>query len=439
MALYEPIRDAFREWNRLLIDRQEWDAKHQLAREDMKLRGQLMDSQLADAQLNREWNQAKFEEYKSDREPVEFSLYNFMQGDEDLVTNENLPELRHMFGISDDAQFNRAGGYFMDAQGQPLKMSRRALKTSIPFLQAWVNGKEDRVGKMAGERIRTSAQLTALDKQLTTLQNDGRKDMKAIENVVKMKSNIQTKLNQIDQFFSPEGQIQYWTERANVANEAAAASQALGLSGMASIYQNQAIEAGKSQRTAMAQMATASTSKGSWTVKPVYKNGKEVARAKFHTSGKFIFQGRLHDSAEDLPEGYSLTKPTTTGQDRWTKVTDRVSRDFAKLDAEGNFIGITEGLEGQHRVAQRFANDLMREHPEMPGNEVVIKLTEFARTNDETFVEAMEEILNDKDMNNKQKAEMIAEDYIMFVKAFRYTPSKFKHSRAFDLYEKYGR
>jgi hypothetical protein len=302
MALYEPIRDAFREWNRLLIDRQEWDAKHQLAREDMKLRGQLMDSQLADAQLNREWNQAKYDEWQADREPVSFSLYNFMQGNEDLVTKQNLPELREMFELPKNTPFSEASGSFTDADGEPLKMSRRSVKEGLPFLQAWVNLKADNVGKMAGERIKAISELEEIEKTLSTLQNDGRKDMNAIQKATRMKSQIQADITKIDQFFSPEGQMQYWTAQGNAAARAAAASKARGMDGMAAIYQNQANQAWETQRKALAQMS--STTTGTWTPRQAYKDGKPWKVIKSHsTTGIFLINGKKHI---DLPEGVTL-------------------------------------------------------------------------------------------------------------------------------------
>ena len=126
MAEYAPLRDAFQELNRLLIDKQQWDAKHELDKENQGIQRMQVESQLQDAALRRKGleKQAKIDSAAMEVVPV--NIYNFVPNSkysQDKLFDKTDAGLRFAQAIGGPGTtVDRATGMAKDANGDLVRM-----------------------------------------------------------------------------------------------------------------------------------------------------------------------------------------------------------------------------------------------------------------------------------------------------------------------------
>lgn len=136
MSMYEPLRDAFREMNRMFVDKQQWDAEHARRAENDAWNRRVQEQQMEMNEMKRQSAAIALEKQKVDITPVDFSVYNM--GDPDhirkIMSDPKAAELMTR-AVDDDGvglTFNPADGTFRDAgnnvrQFSPMQIRQRAM------------------------------------------------------------------------------------------------------------------------------------------------------------------------------------------------------------------------------------------------------------------------------------------------------------------------
>jgi hypothetical protein len=156
MALYEPLRDTFRELNRLIIDRRQFDAQHELNRANQQLQNKMLEVRIADQQFQnsiaeeglnirrdaqkirqdqandailsskqaRELIAYQLKEKKAAHTPREVNLRPLLGNDLDLATNPDLhADIENVFKDHfPGATFSASTGRVLQ-NGQPIKVT----------------------------------------------------------------------------------------------------------------------------------------------------------------------------------------------------------------------------------------------------------------------------------------------------------------------------
>ena len=89
MAQYEPLRNAFHELNKMLVDKQQWDAEHEVRREEMGLKRQMQEQQVQDTLFKRDSLQLESKKAQEQMAPRSVNIYEFFPQNPDLVQHLN--------------------------------------------------------------------------------------------------------------------------------------------------------------------------------------------------------------------------------------------------------------------------------------------------------------------------------------------------------------
>jgi len=141
MGIYSPMRDTFRELNRLLIDKQQWDARHALNAEDQKTKNILLKAQLEDKAQQRRFVEGQiaaqgqrqkvlnFQAQQAEHQMEEIPLHMT-----DIINPENPEMLKHFettqqdtarsFTGDPDSYFDENSGNLMRGDGTQFTQSR---------------------------------------------------------------------------------------------------------------------------------------------------------------------------------------------------------------------------------------------------------------------------------------------------------------------------
>jgi hypothetical protein len=77
MANYAPLRDAFSELNKMIIDSQQWNAQHETRQAEIGLKRAMLDMQMEDRALERRLKQREVAEVDFQTERVPVSLFDY--------------------------------------------------------------------------------------------------------------------------------------------------------------------------------------------------------------------------------------------------------------------------------------------------------------------------------------------------------------------------
>lgn len=368
MAAYQPLRDAFREWNRLIIDGQRFDKQHELNQADQRMRERQFDSQLGLQAFNIKMAGARHElakrgeqraadglalqqQINTDRQAQQ-SLTNARNTRKDKLAEEvhdvTLGTLKSQRDISEanaekalydtaDVQLDfaqtfgpemfqdpdklsrlnevaNARGYEIgedglayDADGSPYATKRYAQKDEVP----WVLG---RMIEDEDPHLETAQRINEIknsqDELRSELKSSGTDNYNlGVRAAMKREINkLEGEVEREQQFLTnPRVQIEHYDKRASMLRGVARAVAAQGDMNYANLLSKEA-----SEYTTRAKALAAP--KGNQV--PMYdaKTGEAVDMASYNTtSGTWKYQGKSYDSLNELPDDVTFDKPVKDG------------------------------------------------------------------------------------------------------------------------------
>jgi hypothetical protein len=147
MSEYAPLRDAFHEINRLLIDKQQWDAKHELDKEEMGLKRMMQEQQIQDQQLKRATLEKDAMEARSAVAPTKVNIREFTGGAwnstmHDTIHGDNTFE-NNLARVWGGSRIDQTTGDVMDDRGNPIMLPKFEVGQKSVAALALINGRLD--------------------------------------------------------------------------------------------------------------------------------------------------------------------------------------------------------------------------------------------------------------------------------------------------------
>jgi hypothetical protein len=160
MSEYAPIRDAFHDLNKMLIDKQQWDAEHEARTQDQGIKRMMMESQLQDQSLQRKKLELDAKENELKMRPTEVNIHDYVPNNEHTQkmlydTDPNLQiNLAKVWGGS---TIDRVTGKVLGDDGNPMSMPSFEKGLKSVAAQSLIHGAFD-------PDVMISANIGALDR-----------------------------------------------------------------------------------------------------------------------------------------------------------------------------------------------------------------------------------------------------------------------------------
>ena len=192
MAMYSALRDAFNDMNKMMIDKQVWDAQHEANVAKGEREDRLLEVQLQDASLKREVLKTQAERAMADREMRPLNIYEM--GDRNTISKamenpEAQAKVQAMVGDGSYA-FSPADGQFYNAAGQPHMTNNIKIQTGATGLWGIIDQYDDVPNAMATDLV----ELTQARKKLVADRGSNKEDVRQIAQI----AEADTKIAKID-------------------------------------------------------------------------------------------------------------------------------------------------------------------------------------------------------------------------------------------------
>jgi hypothetical protein len=363
MAIYEPLRDSFREFNKMLIDKQQWDAQHELNVANQAIQNKMIEANLQDQQLRREVLMTQAEKARQYRTPQVFDLASMLGPDDTLLQNkEFISNMKRTLDDNDQYTWNPAIRQFVDANDEPLRISPLELERRLPAVVGMIDQYEDTPARVINAIRINEENIAQGKKNLAILKGDPGRN---IADIAKQREIIKDHEEQLafqESFFEPQRLISYYDEKQSRMRQAATWAQGRGLKELSAHFSKAADNFAGSGRVVLDKYLAASglSGKGTWTKFPVYdQSGKEVGVAQMHSiSSIYKFKGK---KMAELPEGLTITKPSAEG----VKDFGKAGLDFIEknLRPRDQVVGLTPQQNSIAAVARNLFNDMEAKNP----------------------------------------------------------------------------
>jgi hypothetical protein len=354
MATYQPLRDAFREWNRMLIDGQQFNKQHELNQADQRMRERQLESQLGLQAFNIKMAGARHELAKRGEQRAANSLalqqliHTDRQAQQAFTNNRNIRKdqlAEEVHGIQLDtmrAQRDMAGaqaeqmlyntqetqldfaqvfgpdifkdenkravlnqvanirgyeigddGLAYDADGSPYTIKRYAQKDEVPWILGRMLQEEDPHLEKAKSINNIQDNINELN---SVLKDSGTDNYNLAE-----RARIKREINKLkgeamleSEFFSPENQTEFYRRRADTLRSTARFIAGQGDANYANVLLNEADDyEGRVQ---------AMNVKGNMVQLYDRNTGEGLGKASYNTTaGTWKYDGEDYRSLSDMP------------------------------------------------------------------------------------------------------------------------------------------
>jgi hypothetical protein len=169
MSDYAPLRDAFNEMNKLLIDKQQWDGKHELDKEEMGLKRMQVESQLQDAKLQRSKLEKESMMAQDAMSPTDANIYDWVPHDSytDKAMFENSTSGQKFAELLGGSSVDRATGRVYDANGNTVRMQKALLAQRAAAAYGVVAGSLDPEEHANMKVNQISSEINSIESQLS--------------------------------------------------------------------------------------------------------------------------------------------------------------------------------------------------------------------------------------------------------------------------------
>ena len=219
MSEYSPLRDAFQDLNRLLIDKQQWDAKHELDKSNQGLQRMQIESQLHDASLQRTGLERKAMLDQQAMEPVAVNIYDYVPNSQysqtKLFDTGDAGEKYAKALVPDvpDAFVDRATGVVRDGNGEIIKRPRSLVATRAASVYGIAAGAFDPTEMINGNIQSASEKVAELQ---SALKNIKPTDIARRSEILQKLSEAKTTLNEHMGMLEPEKLIPFYQKKVEV-------------------------------------------------------------------------------------------------------------------------------------------------------------------------------------------------------------------------------
>jgi hypothetical protein len=222
MSEYAPLRDAFHELNRLLIDKQQWDAEHEQRQQEQGLKRMMTESQLQDHALQRKSLELKSKEDELKMRPQKVNLYGLGVPNNGAMQSmlwegqdpQLIPNIAKTFGAS---TIDRVTGDMLDDKGNPVMMANFEVGDKSPAALAFVHSAMEPTTMV---NANMSSISSAIDERKTVLKGladlpiNAQKRGQIRGEISRLEADYKSHQNMLE----PDGQIELLKKRQAVVD-----------------------------------------------------------------------------------------------------------------------------------------------------------------------------------------------------------------------------
>jgi hypothetical protein len=366
---YQPLTESFRELNRMLIEKQAWDADFKLREADRGIKNMMTQAQLTGMQQQQEMAAYQLKEKQRMHTPQTFQMSKFpvFQGNPDFMEEfESNPEAMEQFRkLIDDKD---VGYKYSPADktwrhpisNEPYQMTPYESQFRVPGMQGVIDGTVDTVASMQRTQSELTSQIGALDKDIDKARK-GQYSKQAVQELMKKRQGYVNDLKKANDFLSPEGLLKFYENKQGLMIKRANFYRSLGAGELA---EKNADNAARSKQVILDKILSAKTD----------KSGKATGEVKLFAIKPLTYKGKKYDigstrlerwNADETekqydPEYWSTEDPLAEDKRRGTGAdknpvfgTDKMINSFADDAKSTGFMGqMTEAH------AERLRDDL---------------------------------------------------------------------------------
>jgi len=230
MSQYSPLRDAFQELNKLLIDKQQWDAEHELRTTEMGLKKMQVESEMEDRDQLRVIRGQQVKEAQHAMEEVPVNIFDFIKNDSynqtKLFDESNAGEqFARMVAGEKFSRVDRATGMVYDANGDPVRMSRMDVGSNAALANGVITGVFDPEDMINNKVSSLDMQLSELNGALKNLNPADISRKKEIKERIAL---VQADRNKHASNLSPDKLLPFYRQRMDIVDNLAVKAAASG-------------------------------------------------------------------------------------------------------------------------------------------------------------------------------------------------------------------
>lgn len=356
---YDPLTASFRELNRMLMEKQAWDADFKLREANRGLQNMLTQSQLASAQQQQQLTQYKIAEQQRMHTPKILHLGRIVQGGpEQLAQLESDPQaMQQLTRVLDD---NGEGLVYSPADRtwrhpdtkEPVKFSPYEMRFRVPAMFGIIDAHTDSVASTRQTQGELATKLQAIDKDIAAASKD-RRGKAAVKELMQQRQQYVDQLKEINDFLSPEGLLTHYENKENQMMKRAAFYDSIGARELANQMKTYANNASSNKQAVLNQILKAQMAKPETKGKPsgdiilyAQEDGTQY-RGKTYDKGETISVRWSPGQTEMIyPEGFDREDPLAikkrVGEDKPTRPifsTVSMTKQFAEDVKEKGFMG----------------------------------------------------------------------------------------------------
>ena len=250
---YRPLTESFRELNRMIIEKQSWDAAAKSRQADIGLQGIMAESQLKTAHQQQQLQQYKIAEQERLNTPITLNAGQVLQGGPEqrasFMANKDWQNnlQRVLIDNSDDYELSPADMTYRHKEtGKPFQITPNELKFKLPFVLGIHGTYTDTVANMNSELGALSYQMGEVDKEIKDKSN--RYDPAKRVQLQEAKSMLQAKQKKLNTALEPTNLLKLYENKANEFTNLAGMASQMGADGFAKIMLQSAADSRASGR-----------------------------------------------------------------------------------------------------------------------------------------------------------------------------------------------
>lgn len=221
MSEYAPLRDAFNELNRLLIDKQQWDAQHEQQTQDMGIKRMMVESQLQDSALKRKGLELESKQAELQMRPTKANLYQFMPNNgamQEMIFEGKDPSLvSNLAKTWGGERIDRVTGDVLDSSGRPIELPAFEIGNKSSAAMALLHGALSPATMIRANQDKLSEAMAAKKSALNAIPDNPMNKQKrgVIQNDI---NGLKAQWEKHEQMKSPDGMINLLNQQIEVAN-----------------------------------------------------------------------------------------------------------------------------------------------------------------------------------------------------------------------------
>lgn len=230
MSDYAPLRDAFSEINKLLLDKRQWDAHHEKEMAEMGLKSRMLDMQMQRHNLEKKRleRQAQSDEEAMREAPV--NIYNYFDNNDYIqkrIFDDSDAGIKFARVIGGpDAHVDRATGMVHDVNGNVIKLPQAIGAQRAVLGQAIISSQLNPEEMLGINLDAISAKQSQLEKELKDTPITSVAKRKAIQEQL---SEVTTSKNKHSKMLDPEQLEPYYRQISKFAESMVLKAAAMGV------------------------------------------------------------------------------------------------------------------------------------------------------------------------------------------------------------------